>query len=1267
MSHARKLTLVALAALITTGTIAISAAAPAAAHDAGGPVLIDDINATGAGASFHDLHAVGEDLYFVADTAEAGRELYFHDASAGSTTLIDVNPGPAPSYPSSLATGPDGYLYFTADDGAHGRELWRANGATAELVKDIKPGPDSGSPQFLVAFDGQVYFAADDGTFSDTAPSGNELWRTDGTEGGTAMAPIDQQVTYLWELMVFDGAGEDRLFFSGYGVTTGTGTELWRYTASTDTVVEYDLRAGAIGSSPGFFTQAGTRLFLSADSDLYRIDNPEAAPAWTALPTVAQPGPIVAFGSTVWLRGRSVIDPTKFVLWSAVGAGAPSETPTAVDPSGIAMYVSTPLYAATSANGYEFWAGTAEYSDIVPGPDSGWPSGITPVTTNNRAVMWANADGLRRLGWIASGGGMQPFNPYPELDPLPVGQSPLALEADPAAGGWWHVGNDTEHGVSIWHMAANGATTTRIPSTDLAAGSADSEPGDFVAFGGDVLFVATDGTTTFQPWRFDPAADALTRLSGVSPADDANYPHDLTVSGNQVFFRSSRAAGGPDGLWVTDGTAGGTRRVSDTGGDPTFTSGYWQVPFKNGVLFDAETIDASPSSDWEPWFSDGTPAGTYRLADIDAGPSGSFPEDFAAVGEHGIFSANDDLWVTDGTPAGTMLLSDTNANFLGSVVIQTTGGPVAYFMSQTDGVWRTDGTPAGTVNVALHDDPMVIPELHEITSAGPWVYVSGSETWAIDSTTDAASQVTTPAGFTVWFDEAAALGAKAVFAGYVDDGGEIDEAVYALDGVVLTELPAWPGNFYYEDVPMSFTTHHEYVYFTADSDATGREIWRTDGTPGGTSMLAELSPGPGSVEPTALAAIGDRLYFAADVPGIGIEPHYIQLTPPPEAVIVPVEPGRYWDTRAGEETFDHAHEATGRLAARTPYRLDIAGRGLVPGGAQAVAANVAVILPDGAGWATLYPCTPEVPKASHLNYVAGNVLANNALVPLDGQGDVCLYSTQAADFIVDVNGYVAPTAPQVGIEPARYLDTRPGDDHNTFDGLMHGSAPIAAEQVVKVPIRGRGAVPADATAVIVNVTAVLPANHGYLTLWECSDPRPTTSTVNYTPADIVPNGAVINLSGDGELCIFTKAQTDIVLDVTGYLTADMETVHTLQPARLHDTRTGFPIIDGTATGPRLTAEQTIEIQVAGRGGVPTNATAAFLNVAAIETGGPGYLVLWPCLTPDSTTRPLASNVNYTPGMTRANNALTKLSPNGTICAYTKADSDLIIDVTGWID
>src|SRR4051794_27550498 len=74
------------------------------------------------------------------------------DRATPTATLLDVNPGPLGSEPSS-PINVNGTAYFTADDGVHGLELWKSNGSAAgtAIVKDIVPGPSSSFPFGLTA------------------------------------------------------------------------------------------------------------------------------------------------------------------------------------------------------------------------------------------------------------------------------------------------------------------------------------------------------------------------------------------------------------------------------------------------------------------------------------------------------------------------------------------------------------------------------------------------------------------------------------------------------------------------------------------------------------------------------------------------------------------------------------------------------------------------------------------------------------------------------------------------------------------------------------------------------------------------------------------------------------------------------------------------------------------------------------------------------------------------------------------------------------
>ncbi len=104
----------------------------------------------------------------------------------GTSLVKDINPGPVGSNIRGM-TAFDGLLLFFANDGVHGNELWKSNGKAhgTTLVDDITPGSESSNsyhrsvhPRWLR---GKLYFQADDGT------NGKELWETNGTTAGTTM------------------------------------------------------------------------------------------------------------------------------------------------------------------------------------------------------------------------------------------------------------------------------------------------------------------------------------------------------------------------------------------------------------------------------------------------------------------------------------------------------------------------------------------------------------------------------------------------------------------------------------------------------------------------------------------------------------------------------------------------------------------------------------------------------------------------------------------------------------------------------------------------------------------------------------------------------------------------------------------------------------------------------------------------------------------------------------------------------------------------
>jgi hypothetical protein len=383
--------------------------------------------------------------------------------------------------------------------------------------------------------------------------------------------------------------------------------------------------------------------------------------------------------------------------------------------------------------------------------------------------------------------------------------------------------------------------------------------------------------------------------------------------------------------------------------------------------------------------------------------------------------------------------------------------------------------------------------------------------------------------------------------------------------------------------------------------------------------------------------------------------------------LVAIDPARLLETRTGENltTIDGEEVGVGRSSADTFLDVPIAGRGGVPADAIGAVLNVAAIQPDAAGFVTLYPCTDEIPTAASLNYEAGVNISNATFVDLSDDGDVCLFTSNVADYTIDVVGYL-PAESRLGlVEPARFLETRDVDGLITIDGESEGDGVVTGDTFVEVQITGRDNVPDGAVAAMVNVAAVQPTANGFLTLYPCTDEVPLAASLNYTPGTNISNATMVELSATGTLCVYASSTTHVTLDVVGFAPPGTD-VGTVEPARLLETRQGDDkaTIDGEEEGAGISmTDSFLEVQIAGRAGVPATADSVILNLAAVQPLGVGFATLYPC-TDDV---PLAASINYTAGVNISNATLVDLSDDGTVCVYTSTPTHLTLDVLGYVN
>ncbi|MBD2760535.1 CHAP domain-containing protein [Yimella sp. cx-573] len=244
---------------------------------------------------------------------------------------------------------------------------------------------------------------------------------------------------------------------------------------------------------------------------------------------------------------------------------------------------------------------------------------------------------------------------------------------------------------------------------------------------------------------------------------------------------------------------------------------------------------------------------------------------------------------------------------------------------------------------------------------------------------------------------------------------------------------------------------------------------------------------------------------------------------------------------------------------------------------------------------------------------------------------------------------ISPALPKfASLAPSRILDTRSGN------GAPTGMVPAGGK--IDLQVTGRGGVPAGASAVVLNVTAVQPAGWGYLTAWPAGAAKPTASNVNYVAGLNIPNLVVAKIGAGGKVSIASSARSHILADVAGYYPAG-SAMTAMTPVRVLDTRlgTGAPKV-------RVPAGGSVTIAVGGTYGVPLSASAAMLNVTTVSPAVAGSVTAFPA----GAAAPSAVSVSFQSGQTIAGFGVVKLGTGGKVTLRSTATTDLLVDVSGWV-
>ncbi len=453
----------------------------------------------GSSGSYPNNLVYTNQLFFAADDATKGNELWISDGTLANTTIVkDINSSTNSNIQSIVATT-TGFL-FGADNGVTGNELWKSDGTSAgtSLVKDIQTGSGGANPYFIGNIGTTYFFTADNGTI------GTELWKTDGTAVGTALVmDINPGLngSYPSNGVTMGGFLYFIAFHPSYYY------ELWKTNGTTTSMVG-EVCAGTCGYAYNL-TVAGTTLFYEADDGVN--------------------------GYELWKSDGTTVSLVRNI--NAAGGSYPNQ----ITPVGTSVYFT----ADDGVNGTEVWvsngtfAGTVLAKDInTTGPS--YPDGLTAF---GGKVYFQADDGTNGYELWSTNGTSAGTTLVKDINTTALsGSNPYRFTA---AGPYLYFNAFTPAlGTELWRT--DGTTGGTVLLSDLNPGAGSSNAFGFSNINGTLYFTATNGTTGNLIYKTNGTTAGTIKATSTGIIYDS--PYGELYYNKQLLFSANTASNGNEPL-----------------------------------------------------------------------------------------------------------------------------------------------------------------------------------------------------------------------------------------------------------------------------------------------------------------------------------------------------------------------------------------------------------------------------------------------------------------------------------------------------------------------------------------------------------------------------------------------------------------------------------------------------------------------------------------------------------------------------------------------